>query len=166
MTGFQDIEISITQQCMFFLCSAVLGTVIGMIYDVFRIIRIAFRHNFIVVFFEDLLFCFITCVLLILMIFCANYGVVRWFSVFGCAGGFFIYRETAGRIVIRASDIIISFIRRYIILPLVRLCGLLSGFIVHALCFAVVRIKFYLFLFRLWRYRCSIVRKSKKGFGL
>ena len=115
---FRDIEISMTQQCMFFVYSILLGIVTGIIYDFFRIFRVALRHNAVAVFFEDLLFCLIVSIMLILFIFCENYGIVRWFSFLGWMGGFYIYRQTVGRVVMAAAQMIIKFIKRYIISPI------------------------------------------------
>lgn len=166
MTGFADIEISLNQQCMFFLCSVALGGFIGVIYDVFRIFRIALKHNGIAVFFEDILFCFVTCVLLILMIFCANYGVVRWFSVFGCAGGFLIYRETVGKLVIGAANLIIGFIRKYIILPIVRLCRLVMCVCANLALSAVLQLKKLTQVVKRMFFCRMLIRRAGKGFGL
>ena len=163
---FPNIEISLSQQCMYFLWSVLLGAAVGVLYDIFRILRIALPHNGVSVFFEDILFCVITCCMLILMIFCANYGIVRWFAVMGCAGGFMLYRETVGKVVIGAAERIILFFRKYIISPVVSLAAYIISiaarlikYIAAALISLSIKLRIKLFFVR-------IVRHAGKGFGL
>lgn len=166
MTVFPFIQISLTQQCMFFLYSILLGVAVGIIYDVFCIFRIALPHNPVAVFFEDLLFCMITSFMLILMIFCANYGVVRWFSLMGCLGGFLIYYRTVGVIVRRTADIIIGFIKKYIISPLHKLSLFVMSALFHATAYIVsLPLGFYKHMYPKF-YLFSILKKSRAGFGL
>lgn len=117
--------------CLAFL----LGGVLGAIYDALRITRVFFGVHYsrraakrlqeirlpflsphkrrrespalgIIVFVEDLLFCILAGVLLILLLYEANNGKIR-FPVFLCAGvGFLLYRATAGRLVMLFSEVI------------------------------------------------------------
>lgn len=166
MTVFRDIEISLTQQCMFFLVSVLLGAAIGVFYDAFRIIRIAFRHNAVTVFFEDLLFCAVTCIALILMIFCANYGIVRWFSLFGCAGGFSVYRETVGRAVVGAAQLIIGFVKKYIIAPIRRVAAFIVFSIIRFIRYLASRILIFWDFVGRKAYCAVLLHRASKGFGL
>ena len=166
MTVFPNIEISLTQQCMFFLWSVLLGVVTGILYDVFRIIRIAFRHNAVMVFFEDILFCMITSCMLILMIFCANYGIVRWFSVMGCAAGFFIYFETAGKAVVGAAGRIISFIKRYIVSPITSLASWAVSWLMRAVIVLFGQLKRLVSALRRGIFTLKIMLSARNGFGL
>ncbi len=166
MTVFEHIEISLTQQCMFFVCSVLLGAVIGVIYDAFRILRIAVRHNGAAVFFEDILFCAVTTCMLILMIFCANYGIVRWFSVFGCAGGFLVYRETVGRLVIGAAQLIISFIKKYIVSPVFAVVHYVLCLLARGLTYLGAKIKALKYALRIQLFCRILLIRAKKGFGL
>ena len=166
MTVFPNIEISLSQQCMFFLWSVLLGAAVGVLYDVFRILRIALPHNGVAVFFEDLLFCMMTCCMLILMIFCANYGIVRWFSVMGCAGGFMLYRETAGKAVIGAAGKIILFFKKYIISPVAALVGYIISMFVRLLKYIAATLISFSAKLRIKLFFVRLVRRAGKGFGL
>ncbi|MBQ9921705.1 MAG: spore cortex biosynthesis protein YabQ [Clostridia bacterium] len=163
---FRDIEISMTQQCMFFVYSIVLGAVCGAVYDIFRIFRVALRHNGTAVFFEDVLFCLICCVMLILFIFCANYGIVRWFSFFGWAGGFYIYYMTVGKMVISAANMIIGFIKNYIIYPAKRAVYFVFSALLRFVSGMVRVIKKYIYELRKYLRCRRIVRCAAKGFGI
>lgn len=166
MTVFRDIEISLTRQCVFFLVSVLLGAAIGVFYDAFRIIRIAFRHNAVTVFFEDLLFCAVTCAASVLMIFCANYGIVRWFSLFGCVGGFLVYRETVGRAVVGAAQLIIGFVKKYIIAPLCRFAAFILLSVIRFVRYLGSRILIFRDFVGRKVYRAVLLHRASKGFGL
>jgi len=106
------VEISITQQSVVFLFSCVVGGILGVFYDVFRIIRIAFNSKWLSIFFQDLIFCVFSAFSIILLIFYTNSGTVRWFSLLGCFMSFVIYHMTVGRLIMFASKKIIEFIKK------------------------------------------------------
>ena len=112
-----------------------LGVLLGAVYDVLRITRVFLGVHYsyrmadrlrnlrlpllpscakrresralgIVVFVEDLLFCLLAGVLLVLLFYEKNHGIFR-FPVFLCAGGgFLLYRVTVGRGVMLFSQVI------------------------------------------------------------
>ncbi len=166
VTVFRDIEISLSQQCLFFVCSILLGCAVGCFYDIFRIIRIAFRHNAVTVFFEDLLFCAVTCCALILTIFCANYGVVRWFSIFGCFGGFMLYRETVGRAVVGAAELIIGFVKGYIISPLRHAVAFVALKSVCLMRYIGARTALFMCFLHKKAFYHLLLCRARRGFGL
>lgn len=166
MTVFRDIEISMSQQCLFFVCSILLGCAVGLFYDAFRIIRIAVRHSAVTVFFEDLLFCAVTCCALILTIFCANYGVVRWFSILGCLGGFMLYRETVGRAVVGAAELIIGFIKGYIIAPIRCAIAFIALKSVCLMRYIGARTALFAGFLHKKAFYHLLLRRARRGFGL
>ena len=105
-------EISLTGQSVVFLFSCVVGGLLGVFYDVFRIIRIAFNSKWLSVFFQDLIFCVFSAFSIILLVFYTNSGTVRWFSLFGCFICFVLYHMTVGKLVIFMSKKIIDFIKK------------------------------------------------------
>jgi len=122
--------------------SMVVGAALGILYDVFRIFRIAFtadseekiriRHKnakFIInalVFVQDLLFWLIAAIVTVLFIFMANTGQVRLFALGAQFLGFLAYHFTLGKLVMKISDKIIRGIKyilrmfmKYAIIPVV-----------------------------------------------
>lgn len=97
---------------IFFLYSIVVGAGIGVIYDVFRIIRIILPKTKTIIFFEDILFCLTATPVMSILIFNVGSGIVRGFSIIGAIIGFSIYYFTIGKIVYRLSNIIIAFIKK------------------------------------------------------
>ena len=108
----QAMELSMTDQGIVFLFSCVVGIFLGAFYDVFRIIRIAFNSKWLSVFFQDFIFCILSALTVILLVFYTNSGVVRWFSLLGCFMSFLLYHQTIGKIVMFMAKKIIDFIRR------------------------------------------------------
>jgi len=105
-------EISFTEQSVVFLFSCVVGGLLGAFYDVFRIVRIAFRSKWLSIFFQDLIFCIFSAFSIILLVFYTNSGTVRWFSLFGCFLCFVLYHLTVGRLIMFVSKKIIDFIKK------------------------------------------------------
>lgn len=125
-----------------FLC----GVFFGIVFDVFRIRRVAFRPtrregkgrvarlfgrslsrvDTVLTVFEDLLFFLFVTVALILVGFKLYYGVPRWYAYGAALGGFFLWRVTGGRLVIRFAETILSLLAkllslflRYLVCPVV-----------------------------------------------
>lgn len=79
-----------------FLVSLPVGCIIGLIYDVFRLIRVVYTGGRIKLFFEDVLFCIMSSVVFTVFMFNVNMGVIRLFAVVGVLVGFFAYRFSIG----------------------------------------------------------------------
>lgn len=106
------LEISMTEQGIVFLFSCAVGFSLGCFYDVFRIFRIAFNPKWLVVFFQDIFFCVVSALVIILSIYYTNSGRVRIFGLAGCFLFFVLYYLTVGRFMMFLSKKIIDFIKR------------------------------------------------------
>ncbi len=105
-----------------------IGILLGVIYDVFRIIRMAFtlpglvtdeykgrahRSRFSVnciVFICDILFFLIAAVISAIFIFYVNNGRIRGIAIFGSLCGFVLYYNTVGRLVTMISGSLIRLV--------------------------------------------------------
>ena len=137
-------EISREAFLPFLVASFIFGIIFGAIYDIFRIRRIAFRGkgrilDSVLTFFEDIVFFLFISVCLILICYKLHFGIPRWYSYIGALLGFFLYRNTVGRLVISVSDKIISliervllFIKKRLILPVFGLLKALFGRLFYA----------------------------------
>jgi len=103
-----------TEQGLVFLFSCAVGVFLGAIYDVFRIMRIAFNSKWLSVFFQDFMFCIFSALSVILLVFYTNSGIVRWFSLVGCFTSFVVYHLTVGRAIMFMARKIIDLIKRVI----------------------------------------------------
>jgi spore cortex biosynthesis protein YabQ len=121
-------EIYIAQQTTAFLWAIFVGAALGLLYDSFRILRIAIPcgNTFIAV--QDVLF-FITCALVTFLFLLGQAeGKVRFFLLVGELLGGVLYFSTisipimgVSRKIIAVIRAVISFIARYLLLPLWRL---------------------------------------------
>lgn len=182
-------EISQTQYLYIILYSLIIGFSLGIIYDIFRIRRIAFntreikngsKRAFIegiVIFFEDIAFSIFTGLALTVFIFHANEGKIRWFSIIFAAVGFFIYYFTLGKLVMMFSEFIIRCIRIFISFVVHRIlipCVLFLSFILlKMLHFIVYLLNKFAVLFdkiTVKRYTKKQIRtylkSASEGFGL
>lgn len=90
-----------TEQTNLFLLSILVGALLGVVYEIFRVIRITLPHNDIAVFFEDLLFSFIWGFSMLVFVIELGRGELRLFFVIGNIIGFVLYFLTVGNVVNR-----------------------------------------------------------------
>lgn len=81
-----------------FFASIVNGVILGLIYDCFRVSRMFFLRNKIVIFFEDLAFCLICAVSFMILFYNYSFGMMRAYAFIGSIGGFCIYYFTVGQL--------------------------------------------------------------------
>lgn len=105
----------ISNQASLFLIFTIEGIIIGLIFDIFRILRKSFKTNDIVTYVEDILFWLITGFLILYSIFIFNYGEIRFFMFVGIFLGAMFYMLLISRYVIKISVSVIDFLKRTII---------------------------------------------------
>ena len=98
-----------------FLYSFFVGALIGLIYDFFRISRVLFGKGRVKIFFEDLVFCLMSAVLLCVFIFNATMGMIRLFAFCGIAVGFFFHYFTFGKLTVGFAIVLRKIFSPYII---------------------------------------------------
>ncbi len=154
------------------LYSFILGAVLGLIYDFFRIKRIAYNLNKnkikkmmenTIVFFEDITYWLICSVFVCVFLFYINSGRARGISLFVMLSGFLVYYFTVGKLVVRCSERIIELFYKMLrkiysifIRPLLIILKLLCKITVYRL---------YLYIFTLIKKKLSL-RKAEYGFGI
>lgn len=106
------LEISVAQQTIAFLTACLFGMVLGAIYDIFRIFRIAIPCGKIAVFIHDIIFWIICATLSFLFMLYTNAGEIRFFYIFGESLGFCIYYFTIGILVYKSAKAVIEFIKK------------------------------------------------------
>lgn len=124
-------EQSLSTQPEIFGYACLFGVVLGIYYDVFRVIRLVTvcerRH----VFFQDV-FYMVTCGgLTFLFAFAANYGDVRFYMLAGEAIGWCVYHLTLGALTVRCTalvvrllEIVAGWLKRFLFLPIGRFFAL------------------------------------------
>ena len=84
-------QVEVASQVVFFLQSMLLGAALGVFYDVFRILRLAFPKGKVVIFFQDLLFFCTAAVATFVFLEYAQSGEIRLFIFIGEILGFVLY---------------------------------------------------------------------------
>ena len=105
--GFTNIE---QVQELFLSCG--MGFLLGAYYDVFRILRCVLRPGAVRVFWQDLLFFVTAALMTFLFAVAVNDGVLRVYVFAGLVAGFFAYRYTVGRAVVRFVTTLIALLTR------------------------------------------------------
>ena len=110
-------EISREAFLPFLVASIIFGVIFGAVYDLFRIRRKALpvrsrAAEYILIFFEDVIFSLFVSVCLILLCYKTHFGIPRWYSYAGSALGFYLYRRTLGKIVMGLTEKLISLTKK------------------------------------------------------
>lgn len=120
-------EQSLASQPVIFGYACLFGAVLGVYYDLFRIIRLLTASERRHIFFQDV-FYLVTCgVLTFLFTFATNKGEIRFYILAGEAIGWCVYYLTIGAVTLRLAifvvkvlEVIITWLKRYLFLPVLR----------------------------------------------
>lgn len=119
--------IHLADQTRSFLGAILLGAALGLLYDVFRIVRIAFPAGKARLFVEDVLYFMVCAAASFLFLLTSSDGIVRVFLLIGELIGVVLFHSTLGILVMRVAQAIINavkavlrFLLRWILLPIWR----------------------------------------------
>lgn len=94
----------------------ILGVILGVVYDLFKVKRHIFGSKYVFVFIDDVLFSVSSVTAFLMSVFIVNNGIFRWFEAFLCFIGFLLYRVLLSRILLRCmytvADIIIAVVKQ------------------------------------------------------
>lgn len=107
--------ITISEQAFLFLACVKTGIIMGILYDVVRVLRRIFDHPNWLIQIEDLLYWVACGCLAFIMIFWRNYGQIRGFVFVGILIGAVLYFTTISRWVI---NIVTQIIKSLVIIPI------------------------------------------------
>lgn len=107
-------EIYLAEQALVFAEALLVGAVFGLLYDVFRITRIAFSTSPGVVFVEDIVFFTVCAIVTFFFGLTVIDGMLRVFLIFGELSGAIVYYFTLGRLVMSISKKIITVVKAII----------------------------------------------------
>ena len=91
------------------------GMIIGLLFDIFRILRKSFKTKDFIIYFEDILFWILAGISIIFFMYKFSDGNLRLFMLLGLIIGEIIYLISFSRIIINVSMIIINNILKQII---------------------------------------------------
>lgn len=105
----------ITNQAYLFLIFIVNGILIGLLFDIFRILRRTFKTNDLITYVEDTLFWIITGFTILYSIFVFNNGEIRLFMFMAIALGVTFYMLVFSSFIIKINVKIINFIKKMVL---------------------------------------------------
>lgn len=94
------------------------GFIVGILFDIFRIMRKSFKTANWITYVQDILFWILTGLIVLFSIFQFNYGEVRSYVFFGIILGVILYMLTISKYFIKYSIFIISYLKNLISYPL------------------------------------------------
>ena len=133
------------EQMYIFFIFIICGVIIGIIFDVFRILRKSFKTPDIVTYIEDVLFWIITCILFAYTIFTYNNGEIRLYIFIGALIGILIYILTISKYFIKFCvkiiNIIKKVIKKFVVYPLKIILKILRKLVFKPIIFFYINIK-------------------------
>lgn len=104
----------ISNQAILFFIFIIIGIIIGLLFDFFRILRKTFETNDIVTYIEDFIFWILTGAIILYSIFTFNNGEIRLFMFLGIIIGLTIYILCLSNHVIKINVLIFTFFKNTI----------------------------------------------------
>ncbi len=105
-------DTGITNQAYLFLIFIINGILIGIVFDIFRILRKSFNTSNYVTYIEDILFWIISAIIVMYSLFTFNNGSFRAYMFIGIFLGIAVYMLFFSKIIINISVKIISFFKK------------------------------------------------------
>ena len=97
-----------------FLIYLISGMLIGVLFDIFRILRRSFKTQDFITYVEDAIFWIITGIFLMFILLNFSNGEIRLYSIIGLALGFITYMLTISRLFIKINVKIVKFIKNVV----------------------------------------------------
>lgn len=96
----------------------VVGIIISVLFDIFRILRKVFKTPDIVTYIEDIIFGVMAGVIIIYSIFKFNNGEIRSYLFIGIFIGILSYLFTISKVFIKCGDKILTFLKKILLFPI------------------------------------------------
>lgn len=96
----------------------IIGIIIGIIFDIFRVIRKSFKTPDTITFIEDLIFLILTSILIIFSIIKLNGGEVRFYLFLGIFVGILLYSLTISNLCVIILYVFVSICKKILEIPI------------------------------------------------
>ena len=144
-------------QTYLFIVFTIVGIIIGILFDIFRILRKSFKTNDIVTYIEDFLFWILTGIIILFSMYKFSNGELRFFMIVGIIIGTLMYMITFSKYIIKISVFIINIIKRIIIYPFNIMKKILKKIIFRPIFIICINFK---------KNFINFVKKNKKNRGI
>lgn len=132
------------EQLISFIYFIIVGIVLSIIFDIFRILRRTIKTSDIVTNIQDILFCIITGIVILFSIFYFNEGQLRLYIFIGIILGITFYMIFISKYFIKINVIIINFIKKILFLlikPFIILLNFTKKLIFKPISFIIINVK-------------------------
>ena len=143
----------VSNQANLFIIFSLVGVIIGLLFDGFRVLRKLFSTNDILTYIEDIVFWILTGIIIIYSMYRFCDGELRFFMILGIIFGTAIYLLTISKYVIRVLATLLNVIKRVILYPIK---------IIHNVTRKVVLRPIFVICINIRKIFINIVKKNKK----
>ena len=144
-------------QTYLFIVFTIVGIIIGVLFDIFRILRKSFKTKDIVTYIEDIFFWILTGIIILFSMYKFSNGELRFFMIIGIIMGTLMYMITFSRYVIKISVFIIKIIKTIIVYPVKVVEKILKKIIIRPIFIICINFK---------KNFINFVKKNKKNRGI
>lgn len=92
--------------------ACILGVMLGILYDVFRIIRVVINPKNITIFVQDIIYFLISGAITFLFVLALNFGEPRFYILIGESAGWILYHTTLGHVMCKNFRKIVKAIKQ------------------------------------------------------
>ncbi|MDR2074282.1 MAG: spore cortex biosynthesis protein YabQ [Oscillospiraceae bacterium] len=89
--------------------SCILGAFLGIIYDVFKMVRLIFKNRILSVFIQDIIYFFVSSIFTFLFLLAVNQGQVRFYIIAFIFVGWFFYYVVFSRVIFKFLNKLLNF---------------------------------------------------------
>ena len=132
------------EQLISFMYFIIIGIILSIIFDIFRILRRTIKTSDIMTNIQDILFCIITGIVILFSIFYFNKGQLRLYIFIGIMLGITFYMIFISKYFIKINVMIINFIKKilyFLIKPLLILINFTKKLIFRPISFIIINVK-------------------------
>ena len=149
------------EQLLCLIAFTVTGIVIGVLFDIFRILRKSFKTADWLTTLQDILFWILAGFVILFSIFKFNNGEIRSYIFIGIALGILIYMLTLSKYIVKYSVIIIKFVKKIISYPINLILKIFKIFIIKPVKFLTQKIS--TFFTKIFKNSSKIIKKKEKN---
>ena len=140
-----------------FIVFTIVGIIIAILFDIFRILRKSFKTNDIVTYIQDIFFWILTGIIILFSMYKFNNGELRFFMIIGIIMCTLMYMITFSKYVIKISVFIINIIKKSIVYPIKVIEKILKKIIIRPIFIICINFK---------KNIINFVKKNKKNRGI
>ena len=161
----------IYNQALLFLIFIVNGIFIGMLFDIFRILRKSFKTKDLITYIEDLLFWILTGIIILYSIFTFNNGEIRLYMILAIILGTIFYMIIFSKYIIKTNIFIILYLKKtfkilfnFLNIPIHYIYIIIRKLILNPFLFLFINLRKYSTNFYKNKSKITNKIKNKEGF--